>query len=112
VVGVSARSHSDFWLCIRFGVALGEIVLSSETNRDLSRGVFEVVVPKIENETVEYKQPLPVELLPFDQRNDKFIGVGTAFAISPTRFVTAAHVLPTYFALPTTTCRSSTGRRT
>jgi hypothetical protein len=48
----------------------------------------------VEDEAIKYKEPLPVELLPFEERNDKFTGIGTAFAVSPTRFVTAAHVIP------------------
>src|SRR5437868_4618850 len=59
----------------------------------VAHGVFEVVTPKLENPRITYKRPLPIERLPFKQRNDSFHSLGTAFAISPTRFVTAAHVL-------------------
>ena len=62
----------------------------------LNQGVFQVVVPRVEDDGITYKEPLPYDLLPFDQRHDKFVGVGTAFAISPWRFVTAAHL----FAAP------------
>jgi hypothetical protein len=62
----------------------------------LSQGVFQVVVPRVEDDGVQYKEPLPVDLLPYEVRNDKFVSIGTAFAISPTHFVTAAHL----FAMP------------
>jgi hypothetical protein len=62
----------------------------------LSQGVFQVVVPRVEDDGVKYKEPLPFDLLPYEVRNDKFVSIGTAFAISPTRFVTAAHL----FAIP------------
>jgi serine protease Do len=68
---------------------------SAAAIRQLAAGVFEVVVPKLEDEQgTTYAVPLPTELVPFARRSDKFAGIGTAFALSPTRFVTAAHVMP------------------
>lgn len=76
----------------------------------LSRGVFEVVSPKLEDETVRYADPLPVGLLPFRERTSKFWSRGTAFAIAPNRFVSAAHVLPFLNTLNTHSyLRSATG---
>ena len=54
---------------------------------------FEVVLPKIEPAHVSYEKPLPLELLPFAERNDRFWSIGTAFAIAPDIFVSNAHVL-------------------
>jgi serine protease Do len=54
--------------------------------------VFEVVFRKSETDSLTYEKPLPLELIPFKQRNDKFHSFGTAFAIGPNRFATAAHV--------------------
>lgn len=54
---------------------------------------FEVVLPKIEPEHIRYEKPLPLELLSFTERNDKFWSIGTAFAIAPDTYVSAAHVL-------------------
>lgn len=54
---------------------------------------FEVVLPKFEPSFVKYEMPLPLELLPFAERNDKFLSIGTAFAIAPDVFVSNAHVL-------------------
>jgi hypothetical protein len=59
----------------------------------VSQGVFELVVPMPDDGTTTYKTPLPFDLLPLSRRGQKVWPIGTAFAISPTQFVTAAHVL-------------------
>ena len=71
----------------------GQGALSTEALRTVSRAVFEVVVPAPDDGTTTYKIPLPFDLLPLSIRNQKFVPVGTAFALSSTQFVTAAHVL-------------------
>lgn len=55
-------------------------------------GTFEVVLRKTETDPLAYEKPLPMELLPFAVRNDAYKSIGTAFAIAPGTFVTAAHV--------------------
>lgn len=64
---------------------------------DLQRAVravtLEVVVPKATEDPLTYEKPLPLELIPYAERNDKYWSIGTAFAIEPGRYVTAAHVL-------------------
>lgn len=57
------------------------------------QSTFEVVIPKIEPAHVKYERALPFELLSFTERNDRFWSIGTAFAIAPNTFVSAAHVL-------------------
>src|ERR1700722_11148915 len=54
---------------------------------------FEVVVKKPDKDTATYEKPLPLELIPFVERNDAYWPIGTAFAIGPNTFVTAAHVI-------------------
>jgi hypothetical protein len=54
---------------------------------------FEVVAAKPVNDPLTYEKPLPMELLPFQERTDKYYSIGTAFAIGNHRYVTAAHVL-------------------
>ena len=75
-------------------------IFPAGTVERMSHGVFEVVVPQVDDGAVKYAEPLPVDLLPFAQRNDRFVGIGTAFAIGPNNFVTAAHVLKAYEAIP------------
>jgi len=55
--------------------------------------VFEVVVPKPQDDPLEYEKPLPLDLLPYQERTDKYRSFGTAFYIGDNQFVTAAHVL-------------------
>jgi len=54
---------------------------------------FEVVVKKPEKDSLTYEKELPWDLIDFNIRNDKYWPLGTAFAISDTELVTAAHVL-------------------
>ncbi len=75
-------------------------IFPAGTVERMNRGVFELVVPKAGDGNVTYTQPLPLDLIPYAQRVDAFQGIGTAFAISPTRFVTAAHVLNAYEKQP------------
>lgn len=56
---------------------------------------FEVVAAKPTRDPLTYARPLPMDLLPYAQRTDKYHSIGTAFAIGPNRFLTAAHVLLT-----------------
>jgi serine protease Do len=58
---------------------------------------FEVVAAKPLTDNLTYVRPLPLELLPFQERNDKYFSIGTAFSIGNNRYVTAAHVLSTVF---------------
>jgi hypothetical protein len=64
-----------------------------ELQKRVRAATYEVVVPKPADTSVTYARPLPLELLPFSERNDHYWSLGTAFAIAPNTFVTAAHVL-------------------
>ncbi|MBN1382392.1 MAG: trypsin-like peptidase domain-containing protein [Deltaproteobacteria bacterium] len=67
--------------------------LTSSTLEIISNAVMEVVVPKPQEDPLEYEKPLPLDLLPYSIRTDKYYSIGTAFAISPEEFVTVAHVM-------------------
>lgn len=58
----------------------------------VSSNVFEVIVKKNALDPLVYESPLPLELLPFSERNDPYLSVGTAFALKDGTFVSAAHV--------------------
>ena len=73
--------------------AAGAAPLTAELQKQVRAATFEVVLKKPEKDTLTYEKPLPLELIPFQERNDKYRSVGTAFAITPTLFVTAAHVI-------------------
>ena len=59
----------------------------------VGKAVFEVVVAKPVNDSLSYEKPLPLDLLPYAMRNDKYHSIGTAFAMGPGRFISAAHVM-------------------
>lgn len=54
---------------------------------------FEVVIAKPTQDSVVYERELPLHLLPFQFRNDKYYSVGTAFRTEDGSFVSAAHVI-------------------
>jgi serine protease Do len=54
---------------------------------------FEVVIPKPTTDPLTYEKALPLDLLPYQFRNDKYLSIGTAFALGGNRYVTAAHVI-------------------
>lgn len=59
----------------------------------IQAATFEVVAAKPVKDPLSYEKPLPLDLLPFQERNDKYYSIGTAFALGNNRYVTAAHVL-------------------
>jgi serine protease Do len=67
--------------------------LDASAQQQILAATFEVVQLKPPEETISYERPLPMELIPYQQRVDKYRSIGTAFAIGPNRYVTAGHVL-------------------
>ncbi len=65
---------------------------TAELMKSIRAATFEVVLKKAEADPLQYEKPLPFDLLPFAERNDKYKSIGTAFAIAPDSFATAAHV--------------------
>src|SRR6478752_6211773 len=60
--------------------------------KSIRAATFEVVLKKPQTDPLQYDRPPPLDLLPFSIRNDKYESLGTAFAIAPGKFITAAHV--------------------
>lgn len=67
--------------------------LESSVQQQILAATFEVVQLKPPEGAVTYEQPLPMDLIPYQQRVDKYRSIGTAFAIGPNQYVTAGHVL-------------------
>src|SRR5215831_1445401 len=67
--------------------------LTAELQKHVRAATFEVVIRKPTTDSVTYEKPLPLELMPYTERTDNYWPVGTAFAIAPNAFVTAAHVM-------------------
>jgi S1-C subfamily serine protease len=66
--------------------------LTGELQKTVRSATFEVVTPKPQQDGLKYEKPLPLELIPFTERNDKYWSIGTAFAIDNETFISAAHV--------------------
>jgi serine protease Do len=69
------------------------VLLDQKTLDLIQEATFEVVAKKPPKDSLTYERPLPLDLLPYSIRTDKYESVGTAFAIAPDRYVSAAHVL-------------------
>ena len=54
---------------------------------------FEVVVLKSKDDPLSYEKELPMHLLPYRQRTDKYLSIGSAFAIGDGKFISAEHVI-------------------
>jgi len=67
--------------------------LSNQAQLAVRTATFEIVHLKPVTDSVSYEKPLPMDLLPYSIRNDKYEPMGTAFAFGKDQFVTAAHVL-------------------
>ncbi len=77
------------WIAI--GTARADSTLNPALLPEIQSATFEVVAAK-PRDTLTYEKPLPMDLLPYQERTDKYYSTGTAFAIGPNRYVTAAHV--------------------
>jgi hypothetical protein len=78
--------------CFLSGTAIAA-ELDASVQQQLRSSTFEVVQLKPPDGDVTYERPLPMELMPYQQRTDLYRSVGTAFAIAPNRYVTAGHVI-------------------
>lgn len=95
-IGTTAR-----WARLSAGVALLAVLalparaggLDPALLPAVQADTFEVVIPKPVDDPLSYEKPLPLDLLPYQFRNDKYFSIGTAFALGKGRYVTAAHVL-------------------
>lgn len=87
------------WLALLFGIGLGGMTVTHAATLDpgvlpkIEAATFEVVQAKPTVDPLTYEKPLPLELLPYQERTDKYYSIGTAFAIGHNRYVTAGHVL-------------------
>jgi len=66
--------------------------LDTGVQQRIRAATFEVVQKKPDDGPVTYDRPLPLELIPYQQRIDNYRSIGTAFAIGANRYVTASHV--------------------
>jgi serine protease Do len=89
-----ARGLELFGLMLSLGCASATAAtLAPGVQEKLASATFEVVMGKPEPGPLTYEKPLPLDLIPYRERTDKFRSIGTAFALGQNRFVTAAHVM-------------------
>jgi serine protease Do len=67
--------------------------LDSSVMAKVQAATFELVAAKPTTDPLTYEKPLPLDQLPYAQRNDKYTSLATAFVIGHNRYVTAAHSL-------------------
>ena len=103
-VSGKVRRHGEHgvrlaWLVIFLGVSLGGVTIARAATLDpamlpkIEAATFEVVQAKPTTDPLSYEKSLPLDLLPYQERTDKYHSIGTAFAIGHNRYVTAGHVL-------------------
>ena len=86
--------------CLLFATTAFPAALTPEQLQQVRAATFEVVVAKNEPTAVKYEKPLPMELVPYQVRNDLYWSIGTAFQIAPGRFASAAHVVTSAIGSP------------
>jgi hypothetical protein len=79
------------WTLLSGTVAAAD--LEARAQQQIRAATFEVVQLKPLEGDVTYERPLPMELVPYQQRSDLYRSVGTAFAVGSNRYVTAGHVI-------------------
>lgn len=67
--------------------------IPSDLSKIIEDTVFEVVQLKIDHNFAKFEKPLPLDLLPYSIRTDKYVSIGTAFETSGGKFISAAHVI-------------------
>jgi hypothetical protein len=79
--------------CLTVSSTTWAVSLAPEQLPAIQATTFEVGAAKPAQDPLTYEKPLPLDLLPFQERNDAYYSIGTAFAIGDGRYATAAHVL-------------------
>lgn len=91
-LAAAARIGGVVVLALQLCVGACAAPLEADIQRKVREATFEVVLPKPAQESVTYDKPWQ-ELIPYQLRSDKYVSIGTAFAIGPNQYATAMHVL-------------------
>jgi hypothetical protein len=90
----SRQGALALFLCLMCASAhLYAAELATDIQQRIRSAAFEVVQLKPPEGNVVYERALPTELMPYQERTDKYRSIGTAFALGPNRFATASHVI-------------------
>jgi hypothetical protein len=84
---------------ISLALAYGSVshAQSNPIKRTFQYSVVEVLIDRSKDEHAELNRPIPLQKIPFKQRTDKFISIGTAWFINDKELFSAAHVFQTNF---------------
>ena len=94
-MATAVRFSARGWLCVLLLLSAvnAYAVVTPEMQQAIRSATFEVVLKKPEHDPLTYEKPLPLDLLPFVERNDAYRSIGTAFSLGHNTYVTAAHVI-------------------
>ena len=81
------RRYYALGLSVFAWVLVAHAGVTPELQHAMREATFEVVLKKPEHETVFYEKPLPLELLPYIERTDKYSSIGSAFAFGHNAYV-------------------------
>jgi serine protease Do len=87
------RCYLWIWAALFATACAQAATLAPESQGAVRASTFEIVLRKLDADPLGYEKPLPLELIPYAIRTDHFWSIGTAFAIGPNTYVSAAHVL-------------------
>jgi serine protease Do len=76
-----------------YGTCAAAEQLAPQLQQQLRAATFEVVVRKPKTDNLAYEKPLPLELMPEAERNDRYRSLGMAFAIGANTFVSGARAM-------------------
>ncbi len=83
------------------GILIGLLLLGSSVSlkandnpimKTYPHSILEVLIEKPKDESTELQRPLPLKKIPFKQRTDKYISIGTAWFSNSKQLFSAAHV--------------------
>ncbi|HET9236685.1 MAG TPA: serine protease [Oligoflexus sp.] len=86
-------------LFISLALAFGSVshAQSNPIKKTFQYSVVEVLIDRPKDDQAELNRPIPLQKIPFKQRTDKFISIGTAWFINDKELFSAAHVFPANF---------------
>jgi hypothetical protein len=76
---------------------IAPLSLANPIKKTFQYSVVEVLIERHKDDKAELNRPIPLQKIPFKQRTDKFISIGTAWFINERELFSAAHVFQANF---------------
>lgn len=96
MITAALKKASFIWIFFLLYPVFSQTLLDPQTLDKVQSSVFEVIVEKPSEGSIEYERSLPFSRLAFSIRNDKYLPLGTAFLTSEGKFYSASHVFKLY----------------